>query len=452
MARVYISFLGTNDYLECFYCRGDQILTPTPVRFVQEATIRDNCMDWGPDDRIIIFTTRDAEAKNWADNGHIDPRTCEILKRKGLHSCLTDMGLKVPFQNRLIPEGHTEEQVWEVFQQVFDELRMEDEVVFDITHAFRSIPLLAIVILQYAKIIKKVSLKGIYYGAFEVLGNFQNVNRTPLEDRRAPIVELTALNSLMDWSIATDRFLETCDAKSAGILAKAGVQEVLKKTRGKDEAAQAIKRLGSSLEAFTNMLSTCRGPEISSAALDLKRNVDRCRDLSLPEPFRPLFEKIQERLDAFRGDSLRDGLAAVRWCADHNLIQQGYTILEEVLFGHVVSGVGHDCLDTEARNIASQAFAIVSQGFEQSPDRWHAPAGNKPTLTRRMISFLKTHPDLHKAVDRLRQLRNDLNHAGFCNNYIRLSSARDFALRLRELITQTEAILSDATAKRDSPD
>ena len=37
MAKVYISFLGTNDYLECIYSSGPQENHP-PVRFVQETT------------------------------------------------------------------------------------------------------------------------------------------------------------------------------------------------------------------------------------------------------------------------------------------------------------------------------------------------------------------------------------------------------------------------------
>jgi CRISPR-associated Csx2 family protein len=444
MARVYISFLGTTNYLECYYYRGvdsTQSEPDYPVRFVQEATILQNCKDWGPGDQIIIFTTKDAEEANWKDHGHRDRETGQPLK--GLDTCLQKLSLQVPFENRPIPEGHSQDQVWQIFQQVFKALQIGDEVVFDITHAFRSIPLMTIVALQYAKIMRKVSLRGIYYGAFEILGDMQKARKIVIQHRKAPIIDLTSLNSLMDWSIATDRFLESGDVKSAGALARTGVQGILKETRGANQAAQAIKRLGVSLEKFSKMLSTCRGPEISSATMELKANAGRCKVIDLPEPFRPLFEKIQERLDSFSGDSLRDGLAAVRWCADHNLIQQGFTILEEILFTYIVAGVGHDPLDETVRKIASQAFAIIRKGLIETPALWHKPSKEHPDITLKITNFILEHTGMDKIGHELQPIRNDLNHAGFGNKKRTLQKADLFAKNLKKLLAETEKMVKD---------
>lgn len=446
MARVYISFLGTNDYLECYYCRGKNCLTPKPVRFVQEATIRDNCTDWGPDDRIIIFTTKDAEARNWRNDGHTD-KDGNILQRKGLLACLKELSLPVSITNRIIPEGYDENQVWEIFQEVFNLLESEDEVVFDITHAFRSIPLLAIVVLQYARIMKKVTLRGIYYGAFEALGNPVEVRQKPVQDRKAPIIDLTALTGLMDWSIATDRFLESGDVKSAGTLARRGVQGILKETRGGDKAAMAIKNLGVSLEHFSKMLSTCRGPDVSNAARDLLEKADRCKDVNLPRPFRPLFDKIRERLEKnFTGDSLQDGLAAARWCADHNLIQQGFTILAEIVISFIVSTVGQNPLHRGIRELASEAFTtIIGEGSATGSHPKEEPAKDL-SAKQHMIELIKSRPGLHRAVEKIRPKRNDLNHAGFREERILLSNADSFTESLHSLIAEVEGALQAATS------
>jgi len=56
MAKLYLSFLGTNDYIPCVYEQNNSRIEN--IRFVQEATIRLNCMDWSKNDRVIIFTTR----------------------------------------------------------------------------------------------------------------------------------------------------------------------------------------------------------------------------------------------------------------------------------------------------------------------------------------------------------------------------------------------------------
>lgn len=441
MARVYISFLGTNNYLECYYCRGDETLTPEPVRFVQEATVRDNCSDWGPEDRIIIFTTKDAEARNWHNDGHTD-KDGNIIQLKGLLACLEELNLPVTIAKCTIPEGYDEDQVWEIFQKVFDSLKPGDEVVFDITHAFRSIPLLAIIVLQYARIMKGVTLRGIYYGAFEAL---PQVKQKPAQDRRAPIVDLTALNGLMDWSLATDRFLENGDVRFAGTLAKKGVQGILKETRGGDKAAQAIMNLGSSLEQFGKMLSTCRGPEISSAAVDLLEKCKTCKDTNLPQPFQPLFEKIRARIELnFTGDSLRDGLAAARWCADHNLIQQGYTILMEILISFVVSGVGLGLnpLDRSIRYLASDAFIRVIGGVPvNGSDLEEKPRKVPAAELERMVELLRSYEGLHRAVEKIRPKRNDLNHAGFREDRILLRNADNFAVSLHQLIAEVEEAL-----------
>ena len=76
MARkVFISFLGTNNYVECCYSNDEHY----PVRFIQETLIRETCKDWTTNDHIYIFCTTDAETRNWVDNGQ-DGTTDDIEK------------------------------------------------------------------------------------------------------------------------------------------------------------------------------------------------------------------------------------------------------------------------------------------------------------------------------------------------------------------------------------
>ena len=51
--------------------------------------------------------------------------------------------------------------------------------------------MLAIVVLNYAKTLKKIKLRGIYYGAFEVLGSFEEASKIPISERRVPVLDLT---------------------------------------------------------------------------------------------------------------------------------------------------------------------------------------------------------------------------------------------------------------------
>jgi len=184
MPNLYLSFLGTNDYLPCTYeYRSERIAN---VRFVQEATIRMNCMDWQNQDRVVIFTTQKAFRQNWKDDGHRNPETGEKIPVQGLETCIKNIEGRFSLDQQLIKDGSNEKEIWEIFTQVFESIRDGDEIIFDITHAFRSIPMLAIVVLNYAKIMKKASLKGIYYGAMESLGSLSEARKLPLEKRIVP--------------------------------------------------------------------------------------------------------------------------------------------------------------------------------------------------------------------------------------------------------------------------
>ena len=314
-------------------------------------------------------------------------------------------------------------------------------MVFDITHAFRSIPLVAIVVLNYVKVLKRARLKSVVYGAFEALGSIHEVKAMPVERRRVRILDLTPLDQLMDWTIATDRFLATGNAGYAGALARQGVTRILQVTGGTDDAAQAIRRLGESMINFSTMIFTSRGPEISPKASQLVERLQAAAHLNLPRPFRPLFERLEHRLASFRGSPLEDGLAAVRWCMDHNLVQQGYTMLEEIVFSYVLEQVGGDVLNVSQRLAVSQAFTVVARGWVDEPRKWGEDGRKDLELTRKMIHFISAHKGLSKAVALIRERRNDLNHAGFSENSLKAERAGRFSSDLQKALSDVEAVL-----------
>ncbi|MCK5681854.1 CRISPR-associated DxTHG motif protein, partial [bacterium] len=79
------------------------------------------------------------------------------------HQCLLKMNLSCQIQAVLIPNGKSEGEIWEIFNLVCDQLGEKDEVVLDVTHALRSLPLLAKVVLQYMRVLKDVVLNGIFF-------------------------------------------------------------------------------------------------------------------------------------------------------------------------------------------------------------------------------------------------------------------------------------------------
>jgi len=294
--------------------------------------------------------------------------------------------------------------------------------------------MLAVVVLNYAKVIKNVSLKGIYYGAFEKLGSYHDVTKISLEKRLVPILDLTHLDQLMDWSFAVDRFLEAGDASLVNALANKGITPALKESKGKDKAAKSIQQLGKNLELFSKMLITCRGREITEVATSLTERMRECKNLDLLPPFKPLFEMIEIKLEKFSGDIVKDGLSAAEWCFEHGLIQQGYTILLEILISYFVIQINEDPNDIEKRQLASQASAIIQKGIVDKTNKWKSLAKENENITRKFIELIESNSEINKALDAISQIRNDLNHAGFNPNAKKVKNADNFWRTLSDLI------------------
>jgi CRISPR-associated Csx2 family protein len=438
MRKVYMSFLGTTDYLPCTYL-FDNILF-RDIRFVQEATIKLSCIDWAATDNILIFTTSEAEQKNWKDNGHIEPKTGKILQRKGLSKSIGELGLSVPYKNIVIPIGKSEEEIWEIFKIVFDQLDQKDHIIFDITHAFRSIPMLAVVILNYAKIMKGITIQGIYYGALEVLGNIQDAKKFPSNKRLVPLLDLTYFDQLMEWSFAINRFIEAGDAAHISRLANYTARSHLSKTRGQGKAAHSLRRIAEYLNKFTKALSTCRGLDISDIAGRLNDAIKQLEDSEYmpPEPFQPVFEQIKNQVVQFNGNPVLDGIKAARWCLEHNLIQQGYTILQETLISYFISEIKQDQEDQKYREIVGQSVTIFLKQLPQS--KWKKPSADSEEIVQKLLEVYKGQDKLLHTFRNISDDRNDLNHGGHKKDHRR---AELFERHLSDMIAEVETHLKN---------
>ena len=165
--KVFISFLGNGFYEPTKYVENttDEVKVES-LRFIQEATINAYCKDYNNNDIIYIFTTKGA-LLNWNDGEHKNFRTNSNEWYEGLGSRLKGLKLDCSFENIMIPEGQSTDEIWEIFRIVYEKLQEKDELIFDITHGFRSLPMLNMVLINYAKLLKNITVKGIYYGAFD---------------------------------------------------------------------------------------------------------------------------------------------------------------------------------------------------------------------------------------------------------------------------------------------
>ena len=112
--------------------------------------------------------------KSKIDNWETPAQAKNYLVKRGERDTYTGLKKvleknKFPFEVKdiKIPNGDYEEEIWEIFESVYNVLKDGDEVYFDITHAFRSIPMLVMVLINYAKFLKNIKVKSITYGNWE---------------------------------------------------------------------------------------------------------------------------------------------------------------------------------------------------------------------------------------------------------------------------------------------
>ena len=202
MARkVFISFLGTGGYSNGRYSHGKYLSPET--RFIQVATlqyINNQISPWRPEDKVVILLTKSAEKRNWDNYGAKDK---DGFYYRGLKDRLEE--LQYPFSItplKDIPIGGTEKEILDIFSTLFDAVEDGDELFFDVTHGFRSLPMLALVMGNYAKFLKKaLKVKSITYGAYEAR-----------EKNVSPIVNLQVLSELQDWTFAAADYIENGNA------------------------------------------------------------------------------------------------------------------------------------------------------------------------------------------------------------------------------------------------
>lgn len=403
MRKLFVSFLGTSNYVPCNY--GIDGRWHGPVRFVQTATLRTRCADWETDDRVLIGCTAGARKTN-----------LELLKEE-----LDSSGWAVAPEVVDLPDGTSEEELWTIFQRLLEHIGEGDELVFDITHSFRSLPMLFTVLIQYLRVVRSVRLRGVYYGAFEQLGRPGEVEQMPLKQRNAPIIDLTGFLTLYDWSAAIDHFLRFGSPTDLERLVKEHLAPILKRTTGADQDAKATRRLVEHLTDFARCAQYVRGRELARFPFQ-SEIVDPLRRIGgefLP-PLKPVLKRLEDSFSELQDRDPANALHTVAWCIDHDLIQQGITLLQEAIVDDWVRRcadllAGPTATKSEVsaerwrRTFVSDLLAVLGQDI--SATDWKKSLADFQEVAQACAERLP--PGLAAEYDRLTKLRNDINHGGY---------------------------------------
>ena len=412
MARkVFISVLGTGFYGKCKYTRGEyNSVKASETRFIQQSTLEYlNVYDWSKNDAAIFLLTSKAKSQNW--NREIKSRvnfsTKEEEEYLGLEYVLEQMNLPVEIRPVDIVDGKDEDEMWEIFNALFNELKDGDELYFDLTHSFRYIPMLVLVLGNYSKFLKNVTIKSITYGNYEAR-----------EDNNAPIVDLLPLSALQDWTYAAGQFLENGNVSRLQHLCNEELKPILREAKGSDLEATNLKKFINTLADVIDERVTCRGMSIiKSESFRKMKNVSDKLEKTKIEPLNPVFDKIKKSMVSFdENENIKNGFSAAVWCFKNGLLQQSATILQEFVITFVCSRHGIQIDDEGKRDWVTSAFAIKCNNLAEKDWRLNKEPEvaeiQKERIKQILADDLFASRDFVNAFVSLSEVRNDYNHSG----------------------------------------
>ncbi len=431
MAKLLISFLGTNNYVACnYYLEQKPDQRAENVRFVQEAVVDFFCTGWGGEDRIAVFLTDEARNRNWKNT--VDDKNEE---KEGLESVLKKKRLPCQILAPEIREGFSENEIWKTFQAVYEVINDGDEVILDITHSFRSIPMLGIVLMNYARVLKNIKIQGIYYGAFEKLGPAYQVSKMSIGERNAPVINITSFVNLQDWTWAIRSYLQSGDASLIAELGKEGVSPLLRASGGSDEMSRRIRDFANGTGNLTEYYRLCRGNEIRDFSFD-KFNENLSALASENEgvyikPMAPLISRVKEDFSESSTGDVFNLIRAARWCFSHGLVQQAVTLLQEGSITVICEATDRDSTDDDTRKAVNYAA-----GTDADPEKFNGDAKDFVKLLTEDSRFT----EIREIMESLGSMRNDINHAGLKENSMKLSTIKN---KFEEDLNRLEAALRD---------
>jgi len=367
-----ITFLGITSYDEIEYRWNDHTYETS---FVQEAFVH-----WLKPEATCVLLTEKARARHWND----------LSQRLQGHTQIVEVD---------IPDGKSEAELWEIFEAISEVVQEGDEIAFDITHGFRSLPMIALLTIAYLKQVKGVKVQHVVYGVYE------------RDNPMAPILDLTPFADLLEWLVAAKMFTATGDSSELGRL----IQEVQNDAYRNREAygenlPRALKNFGMALEEVSNDLLLARVPNLPDS---IRRLAQRQSEANTEvgqwtQPLTLLLDKIAAAYAPFQDDSLPTQAKLIRWYLNHNHIVQAMTLAREW--------------------VVSYYAQQKSLSRDDAEDELNQRANNQEN------------DELVQLWSSIRNIRNDLAHCGFGRAEGQVLSAASIRQNAEEVVKQIERL------------
>lgn len=117
--------------------------------------------------------------------------SAEIL---AVHEQRLTQKLGLPVQCLLISYARNEAEQTAILTDLAAKLQPGEKIIIDVTHAFRHLPMLALVAARYLARVRGVQVQEVYYGALEMTQQMDDKTQ-----ERTPVLRLSAMLHMLDW-------------------------------------------------------------------------------------------------------------------------------------------------------------------------------------------------------------------------------------------------------------
>lgn len=340
--QLIVTFLGQDDNLE----QVEYYLSDNPGDRQKSNRLVVALSRWYPEAQVVALVTNETKSQ-----------------MRSLKASIGREVLPVP-----IPGATNEEDYWGIYSELSSALlnNTKDgekiEVIFDITNGFRSLPFIGLLALEFLQSANEISIKHIYYGA-----------RDDSPDDQVPVYDLEPFQSMLDWSEATTRFLETGDArKLVEVMRHDG--SLPPKLKGNQSALAKLHELADSLNEFSENIFLQMTFKAGQSAAKAVSNIEGIESLGAEiGPIGLLLDKIKTSLQrlAFGGEKDEDReivralLNMIFWYHRYGYIEKSAALLKEWVF------LACKLLDTPPKQVLDRSSCSKKQLEIKRPELYN---------------------------------------------------------------------------------
>ncbi len=379
MAKVFISFLGTGnpnakpdqpgyDILSYRFENDEHVYRSM---FAQRAILEKH--DPTSFERICLMMTPESKAK------HRDLLVEELLS---IGCTKTQL-----IEDASITTNQNSEQQWEWFDSLQKLIHDDDEVIFDFTHGFRSVPIIFSTAISFLQKVKRFTLLNAHYGY--------------MIDKQAAtgeIIDMAKFYRINEWADGVARLVDMADASKLAQLADEGQddgfaalndQQLTKALRDLTDLIKNIdvnnvgKKADEALTLIAAKQQQCSGAD----AQLLKMVYDKFVDLAIQSSGR------------YDYDYFRLQLVLTKLLLKHGLYMQAFTVMRECIASIGMLSVYHysenyknkNLFNSDGRTKLRRRFGDVFVNlcqFEKS--KWIYESDKKETLSSEQLNDFNT--------------------------------------------------------------